>query len=246
MHVPFSIIASLLSLGAAALSVSCAPSGTAPSRRAERVLYRWYDDGGPGNVTIRISLPDQIAEVQRGDRDIGWCYVATGKEGHGTSAGTYKITEKIVDKYSNRYGWIEDEFGNVVNPDARYNDPVPEGMVYVPAPMPYWMRLTSYGIGMHGGFIPEPGKPASHGCIRLPKQFVPVLFDAVDVGTPVTITQARSNRMMEREIVPEEPPAPSHFVGQSRVIATRPLTPMEARQAAERSQRRVIDPHIDY
>jgi hypothetical protein len=56
--------------------------------------------------------------------------------------------------------------------------------------MPYWMRLTSYGIGMHGGLIPEPGKPASHGCIRLPKQFVPLLYEAVDIGTPVTITRS--------------------------------------------------------
>jgi hypothetical protein len=246
MRVPFSFMAGLLGLGVALLSVSCAPSGgSAPPRRAERVLYRWYDDGGPGKVTIRISLPDQVAEFQRDGRDIGWCYVATGKEGHGTSPGDYKITEKIVDKYSNRYGWIEDEFGNVVNPDAKHTDRVPEGMVYVPAPMPYWMRLTSYGIGMHGGFIPEPGKPASHGCIRLPKQFVPVLYDAVEVGTPVTITQARSQRVLEGDILPEEQVVPQ-FAGQSRVIATRPLTPLEARQAAGRTQRRIVEPYAGY
>jgi lipoprotein-anchoring transpeptidase ErfK/SrfK len=161
---------------------------------AQRPLYKWYDDGGEGRVTIRISLTDQIAEFKRGGREIGWCYVATGKEGHGTSAGSYSITEKIVDKYSNRYGWFEDEFGNVTDNDAKYNDRVPPGMVYVPAPMPYWMRLTSYGIGMHGGVIPEPGQPASHGCIRLPKDFVPVLFDSVSVGTPVTITHAPSEQ----------------------------------------------------
>ena len=115
------------------------------------MLYQWHDDGGEGKVSIKISLPDQIAEYRRGDRKIGWSYVATGKEGHGTSPGSYKITEKIEDKHSNRYGWIEDEFGNVVDGDAKPGDKVPEGMVYVPAPMPYWMRLTSYGVGMHGG-----------------------------------------------------------------------------------------------
>jgi lipoprotein-anchoring transpeptidase ErfK/SrfK len=156
------------------------------------VLYGWHDDGGPGKVTVRISLPDQIAEYHRGGRPIGWSYVATGKEGHGTRAGTYRIMEKIEDKYSNKYGWIEDEFGNVVDGDAKVGDRVPKGMRYVPAPMPFWMRLTSYGIGMHGGLIPEPGKPASHGCIRLPKDFVPLVYDVVDVGTPVTITQEPS------------------------------------------------------
>jgi hypothetical protein len=175
--------------------VSCATTGsTRQPQRADRVLYRWYDDGGPGKVSIHISLPDQIAEFERDGRQIGWCYVATGREGFGTKPGNYRITEKIVDKYSNRYGWIEDEFGNVVIPDARYNDQVPEGMVYVPAPMPYWMRLTSYGIGMHGGVIPEPGMPASHGCIRLPKRFVPVLYDSVEVGTPVTISMASATQ----------------------------------------------------
>lgn len=167
-------------------------------------MYQWYDDdgGGSGSVSIRISLTDQIAEFKRGGRDIGWCYVATGKEGHGTSPGSYKITEKIVDNYSNRYGWFEDEFGNVTHADARYNDRVPPGEVYVPAPMPYWMRLTNYGIGMHGGLIPQPGKPASHGCIRLPQEFVPQLFSAVAVGTPVTITTSPSEQLRSRDVSP--------------------------------------------
>lgn len=189
------------------VSVSCQvaqPVSFTPSQHQfQKVLYRWSDDGGPGKVTVRISLPDQIAEFQRGGRDIGWCYVATGKEGHGTKPGTYKITEKIVDKYSNRYGWIEDEFGNVVNPDAKASDKVGEGMVYVPAPMPYWMRLTSYGIGMHGGLIPEPGKPASHGCIRLPKQIVPTIFDAVEVGTQVVITAEHAKSWSPSEALPQ-------------------------------------------
>lgn len=174
---------------------SCGLGGGPPSRqRVERVLHQWNDDQGAGNVAIRISLADQIAEFTRGGRDIGWCYVATGKEGHSTRDGTYKITEKIEDKHSNVYGWFEDEFGNVTDGDAKASERVPAGMVYVPAPMPFWMRLTSYGIGMHGGLIPEPGKPASHGCIRMPKEFVPLLFDAVVVGTPVVITHGPSKK----------------------------------------------------
>jgi len=152
------------------------------------VLYQWHDDGGPGKVAIKINLRTQMASYTRGGRDIGWSYVATGKEGHGTRAGRYSITEKIVDKYSNKYGWIEDEFGNVVDDDASPGDPVPAGCRYVAAPMPYWMRLTSQGVGMHAGIIPQPGEPASHGCIRLPKPFAPQLFEVVQVGTPVTIT----------------------------------------------------------
>jgi lipoprotein-anchoring transpeptidase ErfK/SrfK len=171
--------------------VSCAPAPPLrgiPHIQPERHLYDWYDDGGPGEVAVKINLRTQIATYTRGGRDIGWSYVATGKEGHGTPAGRYPITEKIVDKYSNAYGWIEDEAGNMVNNDATPKTKVPPGCVYVPAPMPYWMRLTNYGIGLHAGIIPQPGEPASHGCIRLPKPLAPVLFESVKVGTPVTIT----------------------------------------------------------
>ncbi len=168
---------------------SCASS--APPKiptKADRVMYQWYDDGGPGEVSLEIRLRDQIADVRRGGRDIGWCYVATGKEGRSTSPGSYKITEKIVDKHSNAYGWIENEYGEVTNDDATPRTPLQPGERYVPAPMPYWMRLTDYGIGMHVGNIPSPGETASHGCIRMPEEFVPTLFDQVKVGTPVKIT----------------------------------------------------------
>ncbi len=211
MRVPFTRLLGLSSVSLALLATSCGPLGSMrpQPRAAQRVLYEWYDDGGEGKVSIRISLVDQIAEFKRGDREIGWCYVATGKEGHGTVPGSYQITEKIEDKYSNLYGWFEDEFGNVTDNDAKARDKVPPGMIYVPAPMPNWMRLTSYGVGMHGGVIPEPGQPASHGCIRLPKEFVPCLYESVNVGTPVTITHAPSKH--------SQPPSESPVAPQSGV-----------------------------
>jgi hypothetical protein len=245
-------------LACLALVFSCASCGVGgggrSSKRVERVMYQWRDDGGEGKVSIRISLADQIAVFDRGGREIGWCYVATGKEGHGTSPGDYKITEKIEDKYSNRYGWMEDEFGNVVDGDAKYTDRVPEGLAYVPAPMPYWMRITSYGIGMHGGLIPEPGKPASHGCIRMPKQFVPFLFEAVDVGTSVEITR----RSIRSAAIPEAAPPPVEprptasvapkakpqraYRGDGRVISTRPLTESELQRMGLVPGTRVREP----
>ena len=167
---------------------SCAPMPPRVPSKADRVMYQWYEDRGPGKVTVTIDLSEQIATVKRGGREVGWSYVATGKEGRSTRPGSYYIQEKIVDKHSNRYGWIENEYGEVTDGDASPGDRLQPGERYVAAPMPYWMRLTSYGIGMHIGNIPNPGDPASHGCIRMPKRFVPTLFDKVDVGTPVKIT----------------------------------------------------------
>lgn len=190
-HLPPAFLTLLLAL----IASSCAPSSSYrvpgstafPEPDPEPVLYEWFDDQGPGQVAIRINRSTQRATFTRGGRQIGWSYVATGKPSHPTPAGSFRITEKIVDKHSNRYGWIEDMDGNIVDGDAKYNQRVPPGCRYIPAPMPYWMRLTSYGIGMHAGTIPDPGHPASHGCIRLPKTFVPLLFQVAPIGTRVTI-----------------------------------------------------------
>jgi hypothetical protein len=228
MRFPFHRFSGVFCVTLGVLITSCASyDPTQFATRPNRVLHDWYDDGGPGKVSIRISLPDQIAEFKRGGRDIGWCYVATGKEGYGTRAGSYRIMEKIVDKYSNKYGWIEDAAGNMVDNDATPRDRVPKGMRYVPAPMPYWMRLTSYGIGMHGGIIPEPGKPASHGCIRMPKEFAPVAFNAVEVGTPVTIT-SQPSKHGPQTVVPQRMLAAQ----ESQPFAGKPV--LKARRVSER------------
>ena len=50
--------------------------------------------------------------------------------------------------------------------------------------MPYFMRIHG-GIGMHAGYLP--GYPASHGCIRLPKEMAVHFFENAKVGTPVTV-----------------------------------------------------------
>ena len=62
-------------------------------------MFQWYEDGGTGQVNVSIDLSDQIATIRRGDREIGWCFVATGLEGRTTRPGSYRITEKIVDKH---------------------------------------------------------------------------------------------------------------------------------------------------
>lgn len=179
---------SCLSFVATALLVGCAGSEPAPAEPTQPVLYEWHPEGLSGKTGVTIDLNRQIVTVTIGGQPAGWAYVATGKEGHGTPSGHYKITEKVVDKRSTLYGIIVDAEGNVVNGDAdtRKHRP-PAGGRFVHAPMPYWMRLTNYGIGMHAGHIPQPGEPASHGCIRLPENFAPLLFAVAPLGTPVRI-----------------------------------------------------------
>ncbi|MET0253278.1 MAG: L,D-transpeptidase family protein [Terrimicrobiaceae bacterium] len=154
----------------------------------QETLYEWNSADLLGELSVIIDLRSQIAEVYIGGQRAGWSVVATGKEGFDTSAGEYTILEKVVEKYSTLYGRTVDADGNTVRADAdiRRHSP-PEGGRFVFAPMPYWMRLTWRGIGMHAGRIPRPGSPASHGCIRLPREFAIQLFDYVRIGTPVRI-----------------------------------------------------------
>ena len=56
---------------------------------------------------------------------------------------------------------------------------------YENAPMPFAQFIDQYGVALHAGF--NPGRPASHGCVRLPAAFAKKLFAVTDLGTPVYI-----------------------------------------------------------
>jgi hypothetical protein len=53
--------------------------------------------------------------------------------------------------------------------------------------MPYMQRITWSGVAMHQGVVP--GHPASHGCIRLPREFAQRLWRITKVGARVIIAQ---------------------------------------------------------
>ncbi len=152
----------------------------------EQVSY-WDDDGSQGAPRIVVDLKRQVAQFYRGDHVIGVAAIATGKEGRNTPPGNYKITQKDPTHKSSSYGWIEDASGHVVNDDATPRTPVPPGCRYVPAPMPYFMRLTNDGVGMHEGYLP--GYPASHGCIRMDRGVVKKFYENAYLGMPVEVVR---------------------------------------------------------
>lgn len=153
-----------------------------------RMLFDWNGADVRGPISVHINRSEQMARFYKGGQEVGWSYVATGVPGHRTPAGSFRIQEKKEQKDSNIWGRVENANGETVVSDARNGrDRVPTGGRFVGARMPYWMRLTGDGIGMHKGPIPNPGSPASHGCIRLPGGMAEILFSEVSVGTPVTI-----------------------------------------------------------
>jgi len=145
----------------------------------------------PETTSIEISIPEQRGLLLVNGAIAMDFPVATGKKSHPTPTGTYTILDKKKDYASNLYGKIYDATGTVIVEDAdAREDAVPEGGRFEGATMPYWMRLTTSGVGLHIGYVP--GRPASHGCIRLRKDVAAEIFDRVKLGTPVTIIASPS------------------------------------------------------
>ena len=105
-----------------------------------------------------VSLRDQRITVYDAKGWILRAPVSSGTKGRETPAGIFSIIQKVEDHYSNLY-------------DDAY--------------MPHMQRITWSGIALHGGVLP--GRPASHGCIRLPFDFAERLFDATAMGMRVIV-----------------------------------------------------------
>lgn len=139
------------------------------------------------NTAVEIALREQRG-ILLVDGAVAMDFpVATGKASHPTPKGSYKILEKKEKHASNLYGRIVSGSGSTVVSDADTRDHgVPAGGRFVGAPMPYWMRMTTTGVGMHVGNVPG-HRTASHGCIRLKKDTAVQLFSILDLGSPVKV-----------------------------------------------------------
>lgn len=158
--------------------------GPPPIGNTDTVSY-WDGDHLTGPVTVRISLSEQRAYLYKGNDLAGVSLVSSGREGLGTITGNFRLLEKDRHHRSSLFGDYVGPDGTVVQKDVdTTKDPKPPGTRYVGADMPFWMRIVR-GTGMHEGFLP--GYAASHGCIRMPGPMAEAFFNAVKVGTPVSI-----------------------------------------------------------
>src|SRR5688500_14457650 len=120
--------------------------------------YVWRDIKATGDPRVIISLSDQLAYLYRGDSLVAVATVSTGTAKNPTPTGIFPILAK---------------------------KPMHRSVKYDNAPMPFMQRLDSYGIAMHAGV--NPGRPASHGCIRLPAKFAAKLYNVTKLGSEVMI-----------------------------------------------------------
>jgi ankyrin repeat protein len=110
------------------------------------------------DVRIEVSLDEQRARYYRRGELILSATISTGRDGFATKPGEYVITDKHLEHHSTLY----------------HN-----------ASMPYFMRLSCQAFGLHEGVVT--GRPASHGCIRLPGEVARRLFKEAPIGTWVSI-----------------------------------------------------------
>jgi hypothetical protein len=133
---------------------------------------------------VIINLSEQTACLFQNGRLAFVSPIASGREGWGTPLGNFKVISKDLNHQSGNFGLVTDAYGRIVNPNATPGSYVPPGCHYQPAPMPYFMEFRKY-VGMHAGFLP--GYPASHGCVRMPRDLAADFFARVQVGTPVKV-----------------------------------------------------------
>ena len=140
----------------------------------------------PDNASVLVSLSRQRAYVYAGNQLAIDTPISSGKKAGFTPTGNFTIIQKDPNHRSNIYGNFVDSRGRVVRAGVSARiDSAPSGTHYEGAPMLYFMRLTSEGVGMHIGILP--GYPASHGCIRLPAEIAPQIYARVKLGTPVQV-----------------------------------------------------------
>jgi len=159
-------------------------------------------------TAVVINLTEQAAYLFEDGRLAFISPIASGKEGWGTPTGNFRVISKDLNHKSGNFGLISDSYGRAVNSNATPGSYVPPGCHYSPAPMPYFMEFSKY-VGMHAGYLP--GYPASHGCVRMPRDLAAEFFARVQIGTPVKVIGNARIATRVRRAIPIIQPGNSRY-----------------------------------
>jgi len=153
-----------------------------------------------GPLTIVVSIARQRVTVFDRETEIAHAPVSTGVPGHPTPLGVFTVIQKQYYHESN---------------------------LYSAAPMPFMQRITWSGVALHAGMLP--GYPASHGCIRLPREFAVRLYAMTKTGARVIVARnepapvAITHAALFQPQPPEEPkPAPMASLPVEMVASVKP------------------------
>ena len=187
-------------LAVAGLTVLIAAGDDAGARggRSERPIESIQSRSAGEPVMAIVSLRSQRITVYDAKGWILRAPVSSGTKGRETPAGIFSVIQKVEEHYSN---------------------------LYDDAIMPHMQRITWSGIALHGGVLP--GRPASHGCIRLPFDFAERLFDATAMGMRVIVAPT--------DVAPVELAHPLLFQPKPGAAALAASRAAEAQEAARKA-----------
>jgi len=175
--------ASLVHLGVLMPAAAEARPRYHPRERAEPTPATTPARPAEGPLLIIISIGSQRLLAYDAKGLFETSTISTGVGGYPTPTGVFAVIDKEVTHYSNIYGG---------------------------ASMPFMQRLTMSGVAMHSGMVT--GRPASHGCVRLPHPFAVKLY--------------RLTRLGVRVIIAPNEPVPEDIV-HARLFVRKPAPPQE-------------------
>jgi L,D-transpeptidase-like protein len=167
------------------IGLACAPAVARDKSKVKAQLKKESEHVGKepfghipkGPLQIVISVNQQTLHLYSDGVHVADALVATGVPEHPTPLGVFSIVGKEIYHESN---------------------------IYSSAPMPYMQRITWSGVAIHQGV--GVGHPASHGCIRIPREFAQRLWALTKLGARVIIARP--------ELMPEEFADPHLFTRQ--------------------------------
>ncbi|MEH2558651.1 hypothetical protein V1286_006180 [Bradyrhizobium algeriense] len=187
-------------LAVAGLALLIAAGNDAPARsgQSQRPIESIQSRSAGEPTMAIVSLRSQRITVYDATGWILRAPVSSGTKGRETPAGIFSVIQKVEEHYSNLY---DDAF------------------------MPHMQRITWSGIALHGGVLP--GRPASHGCIRLPFDFAEQLFGATAMGMRVIVAPG--------DVAPVEFAHPLLFQPKPGAAALAAARTTEAQEAARKA-----------
>jgi lipoprotein-anchoring transpeptidase ErfK/SrfK len=135
-------------------------------KTADRAGKEPVADIPKGPLQIFISINQQKLHLYGNGVHVADTSIATGVPSLPTPLGVFSVIQKQVFHRSN---------------------------IYSNAPMPYMQRITWSGVAMHEG--ESIGHRASHGCIRMPRDFAVRLYRLTRLGTRVIISNSELKPM---------------------------------------------------
>ncbi|MBW1991486.1 MAG: L,D-transpeptidase [Deltaproteobacteria bacterium] len=126
------------------------------------------------NRRILLKLGERRVYIYEGERVLASYPVAVGKKGWETPTGRFRVIHKV-----RHPRWKSPWSGRISPPGPR--SPLGER----------WIGFWSNGrqtIGFHGTpGVHLLGQAVSHGCVRMRNRDIKVMYDLVEIGTPVIV-----------------------------------------------------------